>query len=175
MNKHKQTYRGLLWGFWCPVPIQVRTNEKTYRETYRVGLMQGQCFIFGALCPSESGLMNKHIVNISRRFDWVTQVKDPQSLRRKQSGKHIRSTGCPLCTCTQNAGLVAERHCDLCTLLPYPASDYCKPHASTICLGKCPKLFVDAPPISQAFVAAAPSVSHETLPAPVGDRVTVQR
>ena len=26
------------------------------------GSLQGQCFIFGALCPSKSGLMNKHIV-----------------------------------------------------------------------------------------------------------------
>ena len=29
------------------------------------GSLQGQCFIFGALCPSQSGLMNKHIVDIS--------------------------------------------------------------------------------------------------------------
>src|SRR6056300_1483762 len=25
-------------------------------------IVQGQCFIFGALCPSKSGLMNKHTV-----------------------------------------------------------------------------------------------------------------
>jgi hypothetical protein len=27
-----------------------------------VGSLQGQCFIFGALCPSGSGLMKKHVV-----------------------------------------------------------------------------------------------------------------
>ena len=56
-----------------------RTNEQTYRETYRETLninisgpkkadntllwsLRGQYFIFGALCLSKSGLMNKHIV-----------------------------------------------------------------------------------------------------------------
>ena len=37
-------FRDLLWvsagtmfHFWCPAPVQVRTNEQTYRETYRTG------------------------------------------------------------------------------------------------------------------------------------------
>ena len=66
-------------------PALVRTNEQTYRETYRgaytlmrtlrggfvFGLRDplwvsvGQNFIFGALYPSMSGLMNKHIVKLS--------------------------------------------------------------------------------------------------------------
>ena len=33
-------------------------------ESYQLPfwVSRGQCFIFGALCPSMSGLMNKHIV-----------------------------------------------------------------------------------------------------------------
>jgi hypothetical protein len=44
------------------------TNEQTYRETFihwfrdLLWVSVGQYFIFGALCPSKSGLMNKHIV-----------------------------------------------------------------------------------------------------------------
>ena len=30
-------------------------------ETF-CGFLRGQCFIFGALCPSKSGLVNKHVV-----------------------------------------------------------------------------------------------------------------
>ena len=54
----------------------VKHIVQTYREAYRVGLcgvwfglvwfglfrFDGQYFILGALCPSKSGLMNKHIV-----------------------------------------------------------------------------------------------------------------
>ena len=40
MLRFKQTYREMLRPrsiFGCPVPVQVRTNEQTYRETYRDG------------------------------------------------------------------------------------------------------------------------------------------
>jgi len=54
--------------------------------TYRVSV--GQYFIFGALCPSKSGLMNKHIVKhivkvkcseVSRSETWCPTV--PVSVR----------------------------------------------------------------------------------------------
>ena len=34
MNESVHTV-GSMFHFWCPVPVQVRTNEQTYREAYR--------------------------------------------------------------------------------------------------------------------------------------------
>jgi hypothetical protein len=47
MNKHivkhierfQEVFSGLIFHFWCPVPVLVRTNEQTYRETYQSDLI----------------------------------------------------------------------------------------------------------------------------------------
>jgi len=59
----------------CVLPVcRVRVAyylDKNVRQWLRIWVsrplwvLQGKCSIFGALCPSKSGLMNKHIGNLS--------------------------------------------------------------------------------------------------------------
>ena len=53
---------------------------------------QGQYFIFGALCPSKSGLMNKHIVKHTRQALSLFLMRcliNGKSVKKSDTGVHF--------------------------------------------------------------------------------------